>query len=146
MNRVREILFNRIKAAGYNFANFIHSSAIIAKNCDMGEGNIFLENVAVQPFTKIGNNNVFWSNVNICHHTIIGDYNFFAASSVVLGKTEIKDRCFIGCNATIRNRTIVESDTLVGAGAYLSDDTERSNVIVPPRSVVLEKKSSEFNL
>ena len=70
MNKVREIMYHRIKNAGYTMANFIHPSAVVARNCDMGEGNIFLENVTVQPFTKIGNNNVFWSNVNICHHTV----------------------------------------------------------------------------
>ena len=146
MNKVREIMYHRIKNAGYTMANFIHPSAVVARNCDMGEGNIFLENVTLQPFTKIGNNNVFWSNVNICHHTVIGNFNFVAASCVILGKTVIKDRCFLGCNSTIKNRTVVKSDTLVGAAAYSSQDTEKESVIVPPYSVLLNKKPSDIRL
>lgn len=146
MNKKREALFHRIKDAGYSLATFVHPSAIIASNCQIGEGNIFLEHVTVQPFTTIGDNNVFWSNVNICHHSQIGSFNFFAASCCVLGKTVIKNRCFIGSNATIKNRTIVESDSLIGACAFSSKDTVSGSVIVPALSIELEKKSSEICL
>ena len=146
MNSTREVVYNRIKNAGYTLGNYIHPSAVVASNCRLGEGNIILEQVTIQPFTVIGNNNVFWSNVNICHHSTIGNYNFFAASSAVLGKITIKDRCFIGCNATIRNRTVIESDTLIGASAYLDRSTVANSVIVPPRSIELDKKSFEIHL
>lgn len=146
MNATREVVYNRIKNAGYTLGNYVHPSAVIAKNCVLGEGNIILEHVTIQPFSKIGDNNVFWSNANICHHSTIGNYNFFAASSVVLGRVTINDRCFIGCNATVKNGTIIESDTLIGAAAYLDRNTETESVIVPPRSIALEKKSSEMHL
>lgn len=146
MNKAREKVFHRIKDAGYHFAIFIHPSAAVATNCELGEGNIILEHATIQPFTRIGGNNVFWSNVNICHHTEIGDYNFFAASSVVLGKVVIKDRCFIGSNATVKNGITVESDTLIGAAAYLARDTEKEQVIVPTRSIILDKKSGDMRI
>lgn len=146
MNSVRETVFLRIKKAGYNFATFIHPSAVVASNSEIGEGNIILENVTIQPFTKIGDNNVFWSNVNICHHTKIGSYNFFAASSVILGKVLIEDRCFIGCNATVKNETIVASDTLIGAAAYYDKNEKSGAVIVPHKSIILSKNASTFQL
>ena len=146
MNFGRKKVFEKIKNAGFSVCNFVHPTAIISNNTEIGTGNIFLENCVIQPFAKIGDCNIFWCNSTICHHSIIGNFNFFAASSVVLGKTIIGNQCFVGSNATIKNRLLVSDKTLIGAGAFLHTSTEEGDVYVPVRSIKLDKKSEDIKL
>lgn len=142
MNEIRKKIHQSIKLKGYEIASFVHPSANIAKNVELGEGNIFLENILVQPFVSIGNGNIFWSNANISHHSIIGNFNFFAPSASTSGKVVIQDNCFLGNNCTVKNGVAIKSFTLIGAGAFISTDTVEYSVIVPARSSVITNKRS----
>lgn len=147
MNQIREKVFNKIKEKGYEIDSFIHSTAYVASNCEIGEGNIILENTTIQPFVNIGSGNVIWSNCNISHHTTIGDFNFFAPVSSLAGNVEITHHCFLGNNCTIRNGVSVKPYTLVGAGAYVSANTQEYSVIVPAHSIALnDRRSTDINL
>lgn len=123
MNMNRKNVFEKCKKHGYSILTYIHSTAIIASNVELGEGNIILEKSIIQPFTKIGKGNIFWSNVNISHDDMIGDFNFFAPSSSVAGFVKIGNNCFFGNNCTIRNGIEISNFTLVGAGTYINKDT-----------------------
>ncbi|MEK5390059.1 acetyltransferase [Margalitia sp. FSL K6-0131] len=142
MNEIRRKIHQSIKLKGYEIASFVHPSANIAKNVELGEGNIFLENTLIQPFVSIGNGNIFWSNINISHHSIIGNFNFFAPSSSTAGNVIIQDNCFLGNNCTVKNGVEIKSYTLIGAGAYVSTNTKEDSVIVPARSSTLNNVRS----
>lgn len=58
MNTIREKITNKCKKRGYTIASYIHSTANIAKNVKMGDGNIILENVLIQPNGVIGSGNL----------------------------------------------------------------------------------------
>lgn len=146
MNDIRKNIYCKIKNAGYRVGTFIHPSAEVSKYATIGEGSIILEHVTIQPYVKCGICNVFWSNVNICHHTEIGNFNFFAASSAVLGRIKIGNNCFIGCNATIKNEIQIGSMTLIGAGAYVSKSTNEYDVVVPARSITIDKRSTDLKI
>ena len=146
MNSIRESIYHRIKKYGYKIGTYIHPSDIVSSTSVIGEGCILLENVIIQPYVKCGVCNIFWSNVNLCHHTSIGNFNFFAASSAVLGRIEVGSNCFIGCNSTIKNEVKIADKTLIGAGAYCSQNTKEFEVVVPVRSVSLNKKSNDMKI
>lgn len=146
MNKTREVVSEWLTEQGVEILNYIHPSAVVASNVDMGHGNILLEQVAIQPFVKIGNGNIFWNNTTISHHSILGNYNYLAAGVTIAGKTNINNRSFWGCNSTSANDIIIEDDVLIGAGAYLYKDIKHGSVFVPQRGIVLEKESNEINL
>ena len=146
MSKNREILFNRIKDAGYRMANLIHPTACVSPKCVLGEGNIILEHAIVQPYAQIGNNNILQPQSVIGHHSIIGDFNFFSASVAILGRVEMGDRCFFGAKSTVRNRLKIGTATLIGMHGFANRDTEPGSVIMSARSVLLEKDSSEINI
>ena len=104
----------------------------------------FFENVTVGAFCKIGTGNIFYPCSHLAHHSKVGDYNFFAISCSIAGLVEIGNQCFIGNNSSTKNGICLSDRTLVGAGAYVSGDTKEGDVIVPVRSVTLEKKSEEI--
>lgn len=142
MNDVRKSLFYQCKDLGYEIATFIHPTAIIDKNVTIGEGNVILENVVIQPFTRIGNGNLMWNTVTVSHDSLLGDFNTLAASSILAGFSELGNNCYLGNCSVVFNRAKVADYTLVGACAYIKRDTNPYDIIVPARCVTLEGKRS----
>ncbi len=143
MNEIRRNVSDRIIRKGYTLFNYISKKAEVYSDIK-GYNNIILPNSFIGYDVEIGNNNVFYTGANLTHDIVVGNNNFFAANSTIGGNVVIKDNCFFGMNCTVKNRVSVESKTLVGAGAYVEKNTEDSAVIVPVRSIVLDKKSYEL--
>lgn len=146
MNESRKRIYCELKGLGYKIESFIHKDAKIYGS-EIGEGNIFLSGVTIDSFTKIGNGNIFFTDALCSHNSSVGNFNFFAVKSCVAGHVQIKDNCFLGANSTIKNGVNIDSYTLIGANAYISKDTSMYDVIVPERSILLDKKKSiEMNI
>lgn len=141
MNESRKRIYYELKKFGYKIETFIHKDAKIYSS-EIGEGNIFLSGVTIDPYTKIGNCNIFFTDALFSHHSSIGNFNFLAVKSCVTGHVRIKDNCFLGAHSTIKNGLNIDSYTLIGANAYISKDTSLYDVIVPERSLLLDKKKS----
>lgn len=145
MNLLRKRIFDEVQRKGYEITSFIHPSASINSE-KIGNGNIFLENVFIGPYTQIGNGNIFWNGVNISHNADIKDYNYFSPSATLAGNVKVANNCFFGTNCTIKNGVNISNKTIIGAGCYLSTDTLDGDVYVPVRSIKLEKDSEQIKL
>ena len=143
MNEKRKKISTRIKELGYEIGSFIHPSAVISKDVQLKNVLVF-QNVSIDAFCTIGEGCIFYPGANISHHSTIGNYNFFAPSSCLCGYVTIQDQCFIGANSCIKNGCCVGERSLIGATAYVSMDVEAESVVVPPRSSLLDKKSSQL--
>ena len=141
MNTNRKRIYEKIKSLGYTMPNIIHPTSIL-NNAEIGDANIILENCVFEPRAKMGSNIIMWSCVLIGHDTYIADHNHFAAVSMIAGNVKVGEGCFLGNHSTVKDGTTLAEYTLVGAGAYVSKNTEPYDVIVPARSVKLEKYKS----
>ncbi len=137
MNTRRRDVYNKLKNDGFIIADYIHPTAQVAKNAVLGEGNIILENVVIQAFSKLGNCNFMFANACIAHHSTIGSFNWFAPAATVGGEANIGDLSFFGINSTVKSKVTVRNSTLVGAGAYCSMDTVENQLIKPIKSEYL---------
>ncbi|XSZ47744.1 hypothetical protein ACP8HZ_05615 [Francisella noatunensis] len=81
MNNIRERKYQEAKKKGFSFINYIHPSVEIHENIEMGENNIVLDHVTIQPYVKIGSSNFVWSNAVIAHGSVIDDTNWMFWSS-----------------------------------------------------------------
>ena len=145
MNQTREKLHQECKRLGYEIVNFISKMAIVLSK-NIGEGNIILPGAYIGTNVRIGSGNVFYSGCVISHDINIGDFNFFAANSTVGGVVNIGSNCFVGMSATIKNRIDIANSTLIGAGAFLDHSTTEEEVVVPTKSITINKKSKEIKL
>lgn len=142
MNRIKEQEFNRYKAIGYRFMNYVHPTAIIEKDVVMGEGNNIFEGVILQSGVKIGHGNLIYGGAMVAHDTKLGNFNSLSVKACVAGCTCIGNNCFIGANATVRDHINLANFTLLGAGAYLNRDSDAYEVIVAPKAETLKGRSS----
>jgi sugar O-acyltransferase (sialic acid O-acetyltransferase NeuD family) len=123
MNRLRESIYNDIKAKGYELISYISSKATICNNI-IGDNCFILEDNTIQPFTKIGNNVVLWSGNHIGHHSEIKNHVMFTSHVVLSGNCIVEDYCMLGVNATIRDGLTISEGTFVAMGACIIKDTE----------------------
>src|SRR5216683_7880756 len=102
MNRLREGVYNQIKAKGYRLISYVSSRATVWPEARIGDNCFILEDNTLQPFTPIGNNVVLWSGNHIGHHSTIGDHCFISSHVVISGWARVGAYTFLGVNSTIR--------------------------------------------
>ncbi len=145
MSQIRRMVFEKCKEWGYRFANYIHPTAIIEKNVQIGEGNNILEGVILEESVCLGNANLLFGGSMIAHETTIGNYNTLSVKSVVAGCTTIGDNCFLGAASAVRDHIELKDFVLVGATAFAFKSMEEYAVVVPEKSMVLkDKKSTDY--
>lgn len=124
MNRLREEVYNRIRAKGYALISYVSSKATTFPDFTCGDNCFILEDNTIQPFVKIGSNVVLWSGNHIGHHSTIGDHVLFTSHVVLSGHCTVEPYCFFGVNATIRDSARIAEGSLVAMAASITRDTE----------------------
>jgi sugar O-acyltransferase (sialic acid O-acetyltransferase NeuD family) len=146
MNKVRETKYHEAKAKGYTLVSYVSSHCTYLSQFPCGDNCFIFEDNTIQPFVRIGNNVTFWSGNHIGHHSVIHDHNFISSHVVISGHCVIESNCFLGVNSTLAHKVTIARETLLGAGVVISKNTEEKRIYVPPRPVMLEKKSDEVTL
>ncbi len=145
MGEIRKKVFTTCKQYGYHFENYVHPTALIAKDVELGEGNNILEGVIIEAGAKIGDANLLFGGSMVAHETVVGSYNTFSVKAVAAGCAAIQNHCFLGASSVVRDHVTLGDYVLLGAASYGFQDMEPYSVVVPARSIVLkDKKSTEF--
>ena len=145
MAQIRKRIFEPCMAWGYHFENYIHPSAIISPDANLGEGNNILEGVIVEMGVSIGNANLFFGGSIVGHESRVGDYNTFSISAKVAGVVTVGNNCFLGIGSAVKDHVTISDYVLLGATAYGFKDMEEYSVVVPAKSEILkDKKSVDF--
>lgn len=144
MNRLRAAKCSQAKERGYRLASYVSSRCSFLTRHPVGENCLVLEDNTIQPFVEIGDDVVLWSGNHIGHDSAIRSHCFLASHIVISGHCEVGSYTFIGVNATVGNSVKIAEGTLIGAGAVVTKDTVVGGVYVPPRSLLLDKRSDEI--
>jgi len=144
MNDIRRGKCKELLSEGYNLINYISPYAQVYDAEIRGINNIVMDQVVLEPLCSIGSGNVFWPQSCISHHTIVENFCMFTSGVKVAGGVGIQNCAFFGLNSTVNENVKIAEKTLVGAGVHIKHDTEAHSVYVPPYSVKLQNKSSEF--
>lgn len=146
MNQVRAAKYEQAKRLGYRLASYVSSRCTFLTDQPVGDNCFVLEDNTIQPMVRIGNDVTLWSGNHIGHDAVIDDHCFIASHVVISGHVHVCSYCFIGVNATLRNSITIAPHTLIGGGAAIMADTVEGGVYVPPRAVLLDRRSHEVDL
>jgi sugar O-acyltransferase (sialic acid O-acetyltransferase NeuD family) len=144
MNRTRAERYETAKTMGYELPSYVSRHCSYLSDAPPGENCFILEDNTIQPFARIGNNVTLWSGNHVGHEVVIEDHCFVSSHVVIAGHVRVGAYSFLGVNATLRHAITIAPRTLVGAGAVITRDTVEGGVYVPPRTVLLDKRSDEI--
>jgi len=144
MNGIRRQKYLEAKAKGFAMANSVHPSVDIHDDVSMGEGNVILDHVSLQPGAKLGNNNFIWSNAVVAHGCAIEDDCWVTSGVTIAGDTTIKSGCFLGVNATIGHNLTIGPQNFIGANALITKSTGPNEVYITPASERIRLDSHRF--
>jgi sugar O-acyltransferase (sialic acid O-acetyltransferase NeuD family) len=130
INSIRRERYENAKQRGYDFINYVASSASVWPNLIIGENVLIYEHAIIQPFAKIGNNCIIRSGANVAHHCIVKDHAFVAAEAVMGSKTCVGEQAVLGLGSVVRDQINIANRSFVGAGAVVVKDTEEDAVYV----------------
>lgn len=112
----RMTAFERLAAAGYQFATVVHPSAVVATDVGLGPGAQIMAGAVLQPGCVIGAGAIVNTRAAIDHDCVIGRHCHVAPGAVLSGAVRVGDRSFVGAGATVIQGIEIGSDVVVAAG------------------------------
>ncbi len=119
-NKDREDIFNKVKAAKFKIASYVHPTAYVDSTVEYGEGTIIFPLNNVDPNVKMGRGNLLWGKGHLGHSSTIGDFNFISTGAVISGCCKIGNNCFFGVNSSVKDNIEIPDGTVLGQGAILT--------------------------
>tara|TARA_X000000950_G_C13742520_1_gene589172 strand:- start:305 stop:967 length:663 start_codon:yes stop_codon:yes gene_type:complete len=144
MNGIRRQKYEEAKAKGYTLANYVHPSVHRHDDVSIGEGNMILDQVSIQPGARLGNNNFIWSNVVIAHGCTIEDDCWVTSGVTIAGDTTIKSGGFLGVNSTIGHNLTLGEQNFIGANALVTKSTGPNEAYIAPGAEKIRLDSHRF--
>lgn len=140
--KVREILMNKISAAGVGFVQVVHPSVEMFKNIDIGKGVVICGGCILTTDIVLGEHVQINLSCTIGHDVIMGDYTTLAPGVHVSGWVHFGKRVYVGTGAVIINGTqekplIINDDAVIGAAACVTKSVPvgQTWVGVPARAI-----------
>ena len=121
-NRLRQRLFDQLRAQGEQIVTIIHPRAVIASDVTVGAGAVIFAGVVVNTGSTIGENVVLNTGCTVDHHNIIADHAHIAPGAHLGGDVRIGEGAFIGIGVTVMPQRCVGAWSVVGAGALVHRD------------------------
>lgn len=148
MGELRKRVFEQCKDWGYSFANYIHPSAIVSSDTILGEGNIILENVIIEPDVTIGNSNLIFGGCQIGHDSVIKNYTTFASRVLVSSSDHIGNHCYLGDGSVVSPDVVLEDYVLLGTMTCANKNMMANAVMISEKNKIIKgnKSKAYFNM
>ena len=112
------------------FFTFIHPTAILMDNIEIGEGSFIGAYSILTTNIKIGKHAILNRGNHIGHDCKIGDYFSAMPGSIVSGNVTIYDLVYMGNNSSIREKLSVHSLSTIGMNSAVVKHIEKIGVYV----------------
>jgi sugar O-acyltransferase (sialic acid O-acetyltransferase NeuD family) len=118
----RDAIYRRFCEVRFRFATLRHSSAVVARGVELGEGAQLMAGSVVQCGTAIGANSIINTRASVDHDCRVGESVHIAPGAILSGSVLIGDRTHVGAGAIIVQGVAVGADCLIAAGAVVTRD------------------------
>jgi sugar O-acyltransferase (sialic acid O-acetyltransferase NeuD family) len=112
------------------FFSFIHPTALIMNNVEIGDGSFIGAYSILTTNIKIGKHTILNRSNHIGHDCIIGDYFSAMPGAIVSGNVIISDIVYMGNNSSIRERLSIHSSSTIGMNSAVVKNISEPGVYV----------------
>ena len=128
---IKERIWNHLSQnANIHAATLIDPSAIIGRNCTIGEGCIICAGTVLTVNCKFGKNCISNLNCTFGHDVILGDFCTVHPGSNISGKVVVGERVLMGTGTKIIQRLHIASGSILGAGTVVVRNIEEAGTYV----------------
>ena len=127
---LRASVFEKFKAAGFNFLQTTAQTSHISASASVTEGVQVMHMAVVHSDATVDDNTIINTGAIVEHHNVIGAHCHIAIGAVLSGNVSVGERTHIGANATILQGVKIGSNCIIGAGAVVLHDVPDNNVAV----------------
>jgi sugar O-acyltransferase (sialic acid O-acetyltransferase NeuD family) len=113
-------LFDSLDLDDEQLVRFVHPTAYVAPDVEIGPGVVIMPNVSISPAATFGRGCLIMVAATIGHDTHFGKHCHVAAQACVGAYLEIEDGVHIGLNATIREELKIGRNATIGMGSVLT--------------------------
>ena len=144
---VREILYKKIKAAGYKMATIYGPNCSILPGTSVGEGCILCDGY-VSAGVVIEPNVLFNGKAMVGHDAIIGAHSVVSALCFIGGCAEIGRRVYLGPGAMVKDRVKICSDAIISLGAVVLRYVKEKAIMMgnPAKLIGYNTEGRVFNM
>jgi sugar O-acyltransferase (sialic acid O-acetyltransferase NeuD family) len=128
--RVRLELARRLCEEGGIPLQLVHPSAVVARDCVLGEGCQIMAGAVIQPHVRIGAHGIVNTRAAIDHECVLEDAAEIGPGAVLCGRILVGAAAWVGAGATVMPRLRIGSDSIVGAGSLVRSDVRDGSVVV----------------
>lgn len=126
----RDEIYWKFRKAGFSFQTIKHSSAVVAKGVQLGEGCQIMAGAIIQSGAKCGVNVIVNTKASVDHDCVIGDSAHIAVGATLSGNVVVGSQAFVGAGSTVKHDVVLGESCIVAAGAVVVRD-------VPPLALVM---------
>ena len=120
------------------FFTFIHPTALLMKDIEIGEGSFIGAYSILTTNVKIGKHAILTRGNHIGHDCRIGNYFSAMPGSIVSGNVIIYDLVYVGTNASIKEKITIHSLTTIGLNSGVVKHIEEPGVYVGTPAVKIK--------
>lgn len=119
------------------FFTFVHPSALIFGDVEIGRGSFIGANSILTTSIKIGNHSILNRGNQIGHECSIGNYFSAMPGSIVSGNVTIGDLVYLGSNSSIREGLNISGLVKIGLNSGVVKDIKSPGIYggVPARRI-----------
>lgn len=141
----REMMYNRVKEAGYKLGTWIDPRADVADSVEIGEG-VIITNSFIGSNIIIGDNSVISNMAMVGHDIVIGKHVNVSAGAFIGGHCNIGDKAFIGPKAALKDSLNIGAEAVIGLNAAVYKDVPDGMLAFgnPARNLTREKSDKLF--
>jgi len=115
---------------GIKFFKFIHPTALIMDNVEIGEGSFIGAYSILTTNIKIGKHSILNRGNHIGHDCVIGDFFSAMPGAMVSGNVNIGNCVYLGTNSSIIEKKYLLHDIKIGANGVVVKDITSSGTYV----------------
>ena len=123
-------ILNYLNENNRNIFTFIHPSAFVSKNANIGKGVIIYPLCNIDQGVVIEDGTIILNSSIIAHDTHIGKCTYIAPGVCLSGLINVGELSFIGTAATIANNITVGRNSTIAIGTCLTKDIAPDSFVI----------------
>lgn len=122
-------VFERLKAAGFEFPTLIHPSAVVEPSAQLGAGAQVFPHAYIGSEAQLGVGCIVNTGAFVSHDGVLSDYVNLAPGSILAGAVQVGEGTLIGMGVTVNLNVRIGAGARVGNGATVKADVPDGGIV-----------------